>query len=150
MNRRLLVSAPLSIAALALTGCQSGPAAVGNGDYRAYAASDEVGAVPPVTLVIDGSTLTFGENDVLTTAELGNAAGEFVVCPPSGRGSPTVLGPALSLGTTGFQSPAIVGDCGNTAPARVTVVDLASTSDQEGPFPFTRWVEFCDTTDPDC
>jgi hypothetical protein len=32
----------------------------------------------------------------------------------------------------------------------VTVVDLASADGTIGPFPFTRWVEFCDTTDPDC
>ena len=142
--------AVLPAVALTLTACQSGPAAIASGDYRAYAASSEVGSVPPVTLVIDGSTLTFGENDVLTTAELGESTDEYLVCPPSGKGSPVLLSPALSLGPTAFESPAIVGDCGATAPARVTVVDLASVSEEEGPLPFTRWVEFCDTTDPDC
>ena len=150
MSRRAILAAALTSAALALTACQSGPSAVASGDYRGYAASAEVGEVPPVTLTIDGSTLTFGENDVLTTAELGAGGDEYVVCPPSGSGYPALLGPPLSLGPVTFDSPAIIGDCGVTAPVRVTVVDLTSVDDEQGLFPFTRWVEFCDTTDPDC
>jgi len=150
MNRSALLTAALSVAALALTACQSGPAAIDSGDYRAFAASAEVGDVPPVTLAIDGSTLTFGENDVLTTAQMGDSADEYLVCPPSGKGAPTTLGPSLSLGPTTFDSPAIVGDCGNAAPARITIVDLSSLNEEQGPFPFTRLIEFCDTTDPDC
>jgi hypothetical protein len=32
---------------------------------------------------------------------------------------------------------------------RVTVVDLEATDTDLG-FPFTRWAELCDVTDPDC
>jgi hypothetical protein len=49
-----------------------------------------------------------------------------------------------------LASPAVVGDCGQTTPKRVTLVDLDSYDEAGGPFKYTRWVEFCDTTDPDC
>ena len=140
----------LAVSILALAACQSGPADVASGDYRAFAASSEIGEVPPVTLTVDGAALTFGELDMLNARELGQGGEEVVVCPPDGRGSPASLGEPLSLGTTTFEAPAIVGDCGATAPRRVTVIDLASAEQDAGPFPFTRWVEFCDTTDPDC
>jgi hypothetical protein len=123
---------------------------VASGDYRAFAASAEVGAVPPVLLAIDGTTLTFGEGDVLTSVESREGDAEYIVCPPDGRGVPAPLGEALSLGPTTFDAPAVVGDCGVAAPARVTVVDLASVDRTVGPLPFTRPVEFCDTTHPDC
>jgi hypothetical protein len=35
-------------------------------------------------------------------------------------------------------------------PTRVTVIDLDSFDKAGGPFGFTRWVEFCNITDPDC
>ena len=56
-------------------------------------------------------------------------------------------GPVALAGTT-FARPALFGDCGMTRPVRVTVVDLDSTT-PTGTFGFTRWVEFCDTKDPD-
>lgn len=133
-----------------LAGCASAPADVASGDYRAYAASAEIGQVPPVTLVIDGSTLTFGEADVLTSVQSSPGTAEVVVCPPDRTGIPALLGPTLSIGPANFAEPALVGDCGDTSPARVTVVDLTSADGTVAPFPFTRWVEFCATADPDC
>jgi hypothetical protein len=146
----VVLAGPLLVATVSVTACQSGPAAIASGDYRAYAASSEVGSAPRVTLTIDGSTLTFGENDVLTTAELGESTDEYLVCPPSGKGAPSSLGPPLSLGPATFDSPAVIGDCGSAAPVRVTIVDLSSVNEEQGPFPFTRWIEFCASIDPDC
>jgi len=148
--RPLWTPALLAVAVLALAACQSGSANVASGDYRAFAASSEIGEVPPVTLTVDGTALTFGELDMLNARELGQGGEEVVVCPPDGRGVPASLGEPFSLGPTTFESPAIVGDCGAASPRRLTVIDLASADEAAGPFPFTRWVEFCDTTDPDC
>ncbi len=55
----------------------------------------------------------------------------------------------LSVDGVVFTRPALVGDCGQTTPVRVTLVDLDAT-DTSLRFPFTRWAEFCDLTDPDC
>ena len=148
--RRPWTPALMAVVVLAVAACQSGPADVASGDYRAFAASSEIGAVPPVTLTVDGTALTFGELDMLNARELGQGGEEVVVCPPDVRGVPASLGEPFSLGSTTFEDPAIVGDCGVTSPRRVTVVDLASADGSVAPFPFTRWVEFCDTTDPDC
>jgi hypothetical protein len=32
----------------------------------------------------------------------------------------------------------------------VTPIDLDSLDEAGGPLKYTRWVEFCDTADPDC
>lgn len=143
-------AAVLLVGVVLLSACQSGPAEVASGDYRAFAASPEVGSVPPVTLTVDGNTLTFGEGDVLVSVESAPGDREYVVCPPDGTGVPAPLGEPISLGPVAFEAPAVVGDCGQTSPTRVTIVDLASADDAVAPFPFTRWVEFCDTSDADC
>jgi hypothetical protein len=46
--------------------------------------------------------------------------------------------------------PALFGDCGQTTPQRVALVDLDSLNQEPRPMPFTRWVEFCNTADRDC
>lgn len=140
----------LPAAVVLLAACGSGPAPAADGEYRALASSSEVGDVPPVMLGIDGSTLSFREGDVISKVTRTEGSASFVVCPPDGRGAPETLGQSLSLGSIAFDEPALIGDCGTAAPARVTVVDLASADEGVTPFPFTRWVEFCDTTDPDC
>ncbi len=150
VSRRRGGAVVASLAVALLAGCQSGPAAVGDGSFRAFAAAPEVRALPAVMLTIDGSTLTLGEGVVLTSVESRDGDAEYVVCPPDGTGVPATMGDPLRLGTVTFEEPAVFGDCGTVSPRRVTIVDLASLDDAAGRFPFTRWVEFCDTTDPDC
>jgi hypothetical protein len=149
-GRRASATLSLLGLALALTACSSGPDDIADGNYRAFAVSADVRDVPPVTLTIEGDTLTVAEGDVLTSASLGEGHDAFVLCPPDGTGVPIPLGDALSLGTTNFDAPAVFGDCGDVSPSRVTIVDLDSHDQDGGPMPFTRWIEFCDTADTDC
>ena len=139
----------------ALAGCggsdgssSGGPAEVSDGAY-AYLASSAGGSAPAASLTIAGDTLTLS-GDAGVTAPIGEPASEAVLCPPSGKGQPSTLGTPLTVGSVALASPAIFGDCGQTTPKRVTVVDLDSYDEAGGPYKYTRWVEFCDTTDPDC
>ena len=126
-----------------------GPAEVSDGAY-AYLASSAGGSAPAATLTIAGDTLTLTGDAGPVTATIGEPAAEAVLCPPSGKGQPAKVGTALTVGSVALASPAIFGDCGQTTPKRVTLVDLDSYDEAGGPSKYTRWVEFCDTTDPDC
>ncbi|MGA7690254.1 MAG: hypothetical protein WCA29_13610 [Jiangellales bacterium] len=147
--RTWLVVATMLLAA----GCGDGAsaAAVQDGTYRLFATSAQGGltaaGAPQMTIADDTVTLTEGADTA--TATLGEPTGQLVVCPPSGQDSPVSLDRPLSVGAVGFRRPALVGDCGQTTPMRVTLVDLAAPDTSLG-FPFTRWAEFCDLTDPDC
>ncbi len=106
---------------------------------------------PDATVTVDGGQFTFtpaGGPDIIASASPGTES--FVVCPPDAKGTPDLLGASLTLGQATLQQPAVFGDCGQTQPERITVVDLASVNADAGPLPFTRWIEFCNTTDPDC
>jgi hypothetical protein len=141
-------------ALVVLGGCGSsgksagGPAAVGDGSY-AFLASSAAGPAS-ATLDIAGQELTLTEAGTATTGTIGEAAPEVVLCPPSGRGQPLRVDAALSVATVTLSSPAVFGDCGQVTPKRVTIVDLDSLDEAAGPLAYTRWVEFCDTSDPDC
>jgi hypothetical protein len=126
-----------------------GPATVSDGAYT-YLASSAGGGAQAATLTIAGGTLTLTGNGGPVTATIGEPATQAVLCPPSGKGQPGTLGTPMAVGSVALSSPAIFGDCGQTTPKRVTLVDLDSYDKAAGPFGFTRWVEFCDTTDPDC
>lgn len=148
---------PVVVAAclgLALAGCGSsgstagGPAALTDGSYRILAASD--GATPAATLDLTGVELTLTDAGATTRATIGGAAPEVVLCPPSGKGEPRRLDSSVTVGELRFEQPAIFGDCGQTKPLRVTLVDLKSSDGSQAPLPFARWVEFCASTDPDC
>jgi hypothetical protein len=141
---------------LALAGCggsgdstSSGPAPISDGAY-AYLASSAGGGAQAATLTIAGGTLTLTGDAGPVTATIGEPATEAVLCPPSGKGQPAEVGAALTVGSVSLASPAIFGDCGQTTPKRVTLVDLDSYDEAGGPLKFTRWMEFCDTSDPDC
>lgn len=145
--------AALGIAvALTLTACSDGgPAPLADGTYRLFATS-ESGTSEGVVggeLVLAGDTVTVTSEGEEVSLTLGDAAGTYVVCPPSQEGSPLALGGPANIGGIDMTEPAIYGDCGETSPARVTVVDLADI-DESQQFVFTRWAEFCDVTDPDC
>jgi hypothetical protein len=138
---------------LLAAGCgdSASPAAVQDGAYRLFATSAQGGQVaagaPELTIAVDRVTFTEGADT--TTAAFGEATEPLVVCPPSGQGSPVSLDAPLSVDGVVFTRPALVGDCGQTTPVRVILVDLDATDTDLG-FPFTRWAEFCDLTDPDC
>lgn len=142
--------------ALALAGCggvdvssASAPAGVSDGSY-AYLASSAPGNAPAALLTIDGDTLTLtGEAGAVTTTT-GEPAAPAILCPPSGTGRPATVGTPLTIGSVHLAAPALFGDCGQTTPKRVTLVDLDSYDEAGGPFGFTRWVELCDTSDADC
>lgn len=152
MRRSAIAVGGLPVTALLLlSACSSGPAAVADGTYRAMAASGELVAAPDVTLTVADAQFTFttaGSADIVTTATPG--AEQVVACPPDTTATPDLLGASLTLGNATLAQPAVFGDCGQTTPARITIVDLASAGPDSAPFPFTRWIEFCDTTDPDC
>jgi hypothetical protein len=145
----------VALSVLALAGCEGsdgsssgGPAEVSDGSY-AYLASSAGGSAA-ASLTITGDTLTLTGDAGPVTATIGEPAAEAVLCPPSGKGQPATVGTPLTVGSVGLASPAVFGDCGQTTPRRVTLVDLDSYDEAGGPFKYTRWVEFCDTTDPDC
>jgi hypothetical protein len=155
----LTISAPARIAAALvvvgalLTGCgeSSGPALVADGTYRLYAAAstptaDQRGAA---MLQIAGDEVELTDREFTATRVFNGVADEVLVCPPSGRGSPQLLGAPLAVDGVQFIRPALFGDCGLTTPVRGTLVDLDSV-DGTRQFPFARWAEFCDVTDPDC
>lgn len=131
-------AAAVASGALALAGCggvdvssASAPAGVSDGSY-AYLASSAPGNAPAALLTIDGDTLTLtGEAGAVTTT----------------TGEPAT---PLTIGSVHLAAPALFGDCGQTTPKRVTLVDLDSYDEAGGPFGFTRWVELCDTSDADC
>ena len=142
--------------ALAIAGCggsddssSGGPGDVSDGAY-AFLASSAGGSEPATTLTVAGDTLTLTVDAGPVTATIGEPAAEAVLCPPSGKGQPATLGTPLTLGSIALASPGIFGDCGQTTPKRVTLVDLDSYDEAAGPFKYTRWVEFCDTTESDC
>lgn len=137
------------VAAAALGGCQdSSPAPHGDGDHRLYATSSG-GGVPDASLAIEGPDVTLAQGTSIAEYTIGSPAEAVTLCPPNGTGSPIRLdGGPMTIGDLEIQSPALFGDCGHTRPVRVTVVDLESFDEFE--FPFARWAEFCDITDPDC
>lgn len=152
---RVMRSIALAGAALVvLGGCGSsgqsaaGPAAVGDGSYAFLASS--AGGAASATLDIAGQELTLTEAGASTSGTIGEAAPEAVLCPPAGKGQPLRVDAALSVGAVTLAAPAIFGDCGQVTPKRVTLVDLDSLDEAVGPLAYTRWVEFCDTSDPDC
>jgi hypothetical protein len=146
---RFVSAAAALVAAPALGGCQdNGAAPLGDGDYRLYATSS-AGIVPDATLAITGPDVTLAQGSSIAEYALGAPAAAVTGCPPSGKGTPVRVDGPMVIGDLGLQSPALLGDCGQTRPVRVTVVDLESF-DEGLRFPFTRWAEFCDITDPDC
>lgn len=152
--RSVALLGPLLTTALvtALAGCGSGgsagPADPSDGTYRLYATSaGTVDAETAPLLELAGDTLRLADGDQAAT--LGEPAEQLTLCPPSGEGAPVRLDTALTVGDLVLTSPALFGDCGTTAPERVTVVDLDAI-DTDLAFPFERWAEFCDVDDPDC
>ncbi len=55
----------------------------------------------------------------------------------------------MTVGDLTLVAPAMFGDCGDSAPELVTVVDLDSAT-ESGPLPFSRWIEFCNVESADC
>ena len=138
-------------AAMLLSGCQqSGPASVTNGQYRLYATSTGESQLPDSTLVVEDSTVTLTQGGEVTEVATGEPGEEYTLCPPRGAAAPTPLAGPVAVGDLLLSNPAVFGDCAQAAPARVTVIDLASFEEGAGGLPFARWVEFCDTDDPDC
>lgn len=146
------VAVLLAACVLSLSGCGSsaGPADVADGSYRAYATAGGAADLPPATLEVAGSKVTVAEFDVIQTAQVGPAVDAQVLCPPAGTGQPLTLASPLTLGSNTYARPAMFGDCGQTKPRRITIVDLDSYTDGDGLPPYTRWTEFCDTNDADC
>jgi len=135
--------------ALALSGCggDAGPRTVEDGSYGFFASSTGSGSPAMLEIVGDALTLTTDGGTFSATFEDGDA--RYVVCPPSGEGEPSPVSTALTIGDLSFAEPAIFGDCGEVAPARVTIVDLSTFDGGMLPV-FGTWVELCDTSDPDC
>jgi hypothetical protein len=141
---------------LVLAGCAGGtggdppgPAAITDGSYRLLATSAGQDPDATVSLTITGDTLVLTQGSDTTEDSLGQPGDtEYVLCPPGGTGSPRPLSAPIDVDGVHLARPALFGDCGQTTPVRVTLVDLDATTDQA--FPFATWAEFCDTGDPDC
>lgn len=134
---------------LFVTSCGGGGAAeIATGSYRAFAVAE--GAVPDLALAIDGAALTFTGAGDTTEATLGDPAGTYPVCGTDREDEVIGLDTPVTVGDAEYTNPGIFGDCGLTAPVRVTLVDLDSFEDGSGVVPFARWVELCDLSDPDC
>jgi hypothetical protein len=137
-----------AVAVVILAGCgSSSPAAVVDGTYEEFAASD--GASSEASLTISGSSFVLATEAALVEASLAESGPSFVVCPPDGEGEVRLMSKPFTIGGIDFSAPGVFGDCGETRPVRVTVVDVDS-ADPGLAFPFTEWVELCDMTDPDC
>lgn len=144
------------VLAIALGACSGssqaeaqGPAALSDGTYRLLATSTSQDPDPTVTMQITGTTVELTQGTGSVQATLGQAGSdEHTLCPPNGTGSPQPLGSPVEVDGVQMTDPALFGDCGQTAPVRVTLVDLSATTDEA--FPFQNWAEFCDITDPDC
>ncbi len=147
--RRLAVLVPVILLGLTACGGGGGPADLADGDYRAFAIAAG-GSAPDASLAISGADVTVTAGDSVVSARIGSAAESYLVCPPNGEGKPVTLDQPVTIGADTFTRPALFGDCGETAPVRVTLVDLDSVTAGEGAPPFGRWIEFCDVTDPDC
>jgi hypothetical protein len=143
-------------AVLVLGGCSGGsdgdsqgPAAVADGSYRLLATSTSQDPDAIVSLQITGDSVVLMQGSDTLEGTLGQPVGtEYVLCPPDGKGPPRPLDAPLDVGGVRLTSPALFGDCGQTKPVRVTLVDLDETT--EASLPFQDWAEFCDTKDPDC
>ena len=143
-------------AVLLLAGCSGGsdgdsqgPAAVADGSYQLLATSASQERDATVSVEITGDSVVLAQGSSTVEGTLGQpVATEYVLCPPDGKGSPRPLGTPVEVGGVQLASPALFGDCGQTKPVRVTLVDLDATT--EAAFPFQNWAEFCDTKDPDC
>ena len=137
----------VTAAALALGACGSSSIGVQDGEYRSFASSES--STPEATMVIDGSSLTLTGDGTTTQATIADSGSSSVVCPPDSSAEVLPLDGAVTIGAISVARPGIFGDCGITTPVRVTIVDLDSETTTGG-FPFTRWFEMCDVTDPDC
>ncbi len=143
-------------AVLLLAGCSGGsdgdsqgPAAIVDGSYKLLATSTSQAPDATVSLQITGDSVVLTQGSGTVEGTLGQlGATEYVLCPPDGKGSPRPLGTPVEVDGVQLASPALFGDCGQTKPVRVTLVDLDATTD--APLPFQNWAEFCDTKDPDC
>ena len=125
-GHRLRIGCAVAVIPFALSGCSKGPADIADGEYKAFAVSPEISTVPRVDVAVESGALTFTTAAGSTTVAQTPGEQEFVVCPPSTRGTPALLGSELSVDGTTFQVPAVIGDCGQTTPERITLVDLAS------------------------
>lgn len=151
MTRRtgLAASAILGVLPL-LAACSSGPAEPGNGEYRAFAAAAGLPGAPGASVAISDGAAEVTADGATSRSALTERSLDQVLCPPDAKGSAWTLDAGIVIGGIAFEEPAIIGDCGTSAPVRITLVDLASGSESVRPFPFTRWIEFCDVSDPDC
>lgn len=146
-------TAAIVVSVLVLASCggdtPSGPDLPADGSYSAYASS-QTGALPDSTLEITRNEVVILEERGSVQVARSDGETSYLLCPPSGRGTPEPLDQSVTVGGETFTSPALFGDCGVTSPRRVTLIDLDSFDGGETAFPFTRWIEFCDVTDSDC
>lgn len=157
MTRRIATAAALILpATLMLTGCSgTGPDAVKDGQYAFLASSFNTGTSkggrPDIaTLSVHAPTLTLTQSTGQISLETIEPAQQAVLCPPSGQGRPTRLSTKIAIDGVTLTTPAIFGACPSNSPIRLTIVDLDSYDPNGGQLKYSRWVEFCNTSDADC
>ncbi len=146
------VVAPVALcgALAACGGGDAGPAAVTDGTYSLMAVSAGGAPTSPrPSLTIAGNTVQISTSTGPVQATSTPTSTTYTLCPPNGKGAPLALSTPVTVNGTLYVRPALFGDCGVTKPVRVTLIDLDSTTSTSA-LPFSRWAEFCYTTDPDC
>lgn len=130
--------------ALILAACQSGPTGLADGEYEYVNSSALLGEPgPAAAAILSGGRLTITVDGTSSTYILGGDGDSYTLCPPTGRGQPTLLdGPVATLAEVRLEHPAAFGDCHDPGPKWLTIVDIDSFDEGEY-FPFTRWVTFC-------
>ncbi|MCB0913423.1 MAG: hypothetical protein KDB60_17595, partial [Propionibacteriaceae bacterium] len=98
--RRLVAVLSAGVLGLALAGCQSGPQSVPDGTYRLFADASTTSPGAADGLTIASGTVTLTADGATSTAELGAASSEYLLCPPSGKGTARTLGSALTINGT--------------------------------------------------
>ena len=81
-GHRLRIGCAVAVIPFALTGCSKGPADIADGEYKAFAVSQEISTVPRADVAVESGALTFTTPAGSTTATQTPGKQEFVVCPP--------------------------------------------------------------------
>ena len=123
------------------------------GNYRHYAASAELTDRVPETLRArldtDAGSLSLRWGQEATLLRLGEVESANV-CPGGASGRVTLLEPVpLVVAEAALARPALHSSCGEAAPKRLVIVDLAVRSADRS-VQYSHWVELCASDDPDC
>lgn len=138
----------VALGLLVIVACGSGPDPVGDGTYSFFAGSG-IEDASGTDVEISGDEMNIVADGTTTRATISAGDETYTLCPDDVEGQPELIDGDVQIGGVTFADPAVFGDCGVTAPPRITIVDLDSVDEEALPL-FTVWAEFCSIADPDC